>query len=74
MSERDSHGIHGRHGIFIIQRSSTNSVFTAETHDCTDAGVRAMQGAIAERTPRNSLMETNKLLCDHCVSAVSFIA
>jgi hypothetical protein len=27
-------------------------VFTAETHDCRDAGDRAMDGAIAERTQR----------------------
>jgi len=31
--------------------------FTAETHDCRDAGDRAMQGAIAERTQRKILIE-----------------
>ena len=51
-----------------------NTVFTAEPHDCREkvrpgtgreaglghAGVRAMHGAIAERTQRNSLMKTIK--------------
>jgi hypothetical protein len=31
--------------------------FTAETHDCRDAGVRAKHGAIAERTQRKNLIE-----------------
>jgi hypothetical protein len=31
--------------------------FTAETHDCRDAGDRAMQGAIAERTQRKILLK-----------------
>ena len=49
-----------------------NTVFTAESHDFREkvrpgtgreaglghAGVRAMHGAIAERTQRNSLMKT----------------
>jgi len=43
------------HGIVINQSSSINAVFTAETHDCMDAGVRATQGAVAERTQRNTL-------------------
>jgi hypothetical protein len=34
--------------------------FTAETHDCMDAGVRATHGAVAGRTQRNSLMKTIK--------------
>jgi hypothetical protein len=57
----DGHGIHGRHG---------KKDFTAETHDCREkvrpgsgreaglghAGVRAMHGAIAERTQRKILI------------------
>jgi hypothetical protein len=37
---------------------SINTFFTAKTHDCMDAGVRARHGAVAERTQRNSLTKT----------------
>ena len=37
---------------------SIDIVFTAGTHDCREAGARVMQGAITERTQRNSLMKT----------------
>ena len=39
---------------------SINSAFTAETHDCRDAGGRVMHGAITERTQRNSLTKRSK--------------
>jgi hypothetical protein len=46
------------HGIVTNQSSSINAVFTAETHDCMDAGVRATQGAVAERAQRYFITET----------------
>jgi hypothetical protein len=36
-------------------RTQVNKL-TAKTHDCRDAGVRAMHGAIAERTQSVSLL------------------